>query len=100
MLVGIDVAKAELVVAVRPSAERWSVANDERGVATLVERVRALTPQLIVLEAIGGYELLAVAALASGSSGPSRIGRASISEGDGGQCEAETLGRGKARRPP
>jgi|GEM_PF-4450577 len=32
MLVGIDVAKAELVVAVRPSGERWTVANDERGV--------------------------------------------------------------------
>lgn len=65
MLVGIDVAKAELVIAVRPSGERWSVANDERGVGTLVERLRALTPQLIVLEATGGYELLAVAALAA-----------------------------------
>ena len=65
MLVGIDVAKAELVVAVRPSGERWSVANDERGVGTLVARLRALAPQLIVLEATGGYELLVVAALAA-----------------------------------
>jgi transposase len=65
MLVGIDVAKAELVVAVRPSGERWSVANDGRGVGTLVERLRALTPALIVLEATGGYELLAVAGLAA-----------------------------------
>ena len=36
MLVGIDVAKAELVIAVRPSGERWSVSNDERGVGPLV----------------------------------------------------------------
>jgi len=65
MLVGIDVAKAELVIAVRPSGERWAVANDARGVGTLVDRLRTLAPQLIVLEATGGYELLAVAALAA-----------------------------------
>ncbi len=65
MLIGIDVAKAELVVAARPSGERWTVANDERGVRTLVERLRAEAPELIVLEATGGYELLCVAALAA-----------------------------------
>ena len=51
MLIGIDVAKAELVVAVRPSGERWTVANDERGVRTLVERFRRDAPELRVLEA-------------------------------------------------
>jgi transposase len=65
MFVGIDVAKAELVVSVLPSAERFTVANDERGIRTLVERLRGLSPQLIVLEATGGYELLAVAGLAA-----------------------------------
>jgi len=65
MVVGIDVAKAELVVAVRPSGERWTVANDERGMHTLVERLRSVAPDLIVLEATGGYELLGVAALAA-----------------------------------
>jgi transposase len=63
MLIGVDVAKAELVVAARPSGERWTVANDERGVRTLVERLRRDAPELIVLEATGGYELLAVGAL-------------------------------------
>ncbi len=63
MFVGIDVAKAELVVAIHPTNERWTVANDERGVRTLVERLRATPPTLIVLEATGGYELLGVAAL-------------------------------------
>ena len=65
MFVGIDVAKAELVVSIVPSMERFTVANDERGVRTLVERLRAITPTLIVLEATGGYELLGVAALAA-----------------------------------
>ena len=65
MFVGIDVAKAELVVSILPSAERFTVANDERGVRTLVERLGGLAPTLIVLEATGGYELLGVAALAA-----------------------------------
>src|SRR6476620_3585028 len=63
MFVGIDVAKAELVVIVLPSVERFTVANDERGVRTLVERLRPIGAQVIVLEATGGYELLVVAAL-------------------------------------
>src|SRR5262249_10053574 len=67
MLVGIDVAKAELVVAARPSGERWAVANDERGVQTLVERLRRDGITLIVLEATGGYELLCIAALVAAS---------------------------------
>ena len=50
MFVGIDVAQAELEVALRPSA-RWAVSNDEAGVATLVARLQALRPVLIVLEA-------------------------------------------------
>ena len=65
MFVGVDVAKAELVVAVLPGAAQWTVTNDERGVRTLVERLREHAPTLIVLEATGGYELLAVTALAA-----------------------------------
>lgn len=63
MMVGLDVAKAELVVAVRPSGEQWTVGNDEAGVQALAERLRAASPELIVCEATGGYELLAVGAL-------------------------------------
>jgi transposase len=65
MWIGIDVAKAELVVALRPSGEQWTEANDERGVRTVVERLRQVGPALIVLEATGGYELLCVSALAA-----------------------------------
>ncbi len=65
MRIGIDVAKAELVVGAHPTGERWTVANDERRIRTLVERLRSATPELIVLEATGGYELLCVATLAA-----------------------------------
>jgi len=65
MFVGIDVAKGELVIAASPTAERWTVSNDERGVRTLVDRLQGVAPILIVLEATGGYELLCVAALAA-----------------------------------
>ena len=63
--VGIDVAKAQLDIAVRPSGERWAVPNDAGGVGTLVEQLQALHPTLIVLEATGGLERAATAALAT-----------------------------------
>ena len=63
--VGIDVAKAQLDIAVRPSGERWAVSNDADGVVTLVEQLQLLHPILIVLEATGGLERVATAALAT-----------------------------------
>src|SRR5258705_4999938 len=63
--VGIDVAKAELVMAIRPSGERWTATNDEAGIQRLLTRLREDTPALVVLEATGGYERAAVAALAT-----------------------------------
>ena len=66
VFVGIDVSKDQLDVALRPSAERWAVANDDAGIATLVDRLGALTPALIVLEATGGLELPLTGALAVG----------------------------------
>ncbi len=64
-VVGIDVAKAELVVAVRPGGDRWTVPNNEAGVGRLRARLQQLVPTLVVLEATGGYERAAVAALAA-----------------------------------
>ena len=63
--VGIDVAKAQLDIALRPTGERWAVVNDDAGIAALVERLQALPPTLIVLEATGGYQRAVVAALAA-----------------------------------
>ncbi len=62
-VIGVDVAKAHLDIAVRPTGAHWRVPNEDAGVATLVEQVRALAPSLIVLEATGGLERLVVAAL-------------------------------------
>ena len=61
--VGIDVSKATLDVAIEPTHEHWQVANDERGIPQLVERLGQLRPERIVLEATGGYELAVLAAL-------------------------------------
>src|SRR3989441_3901460 len=63
--VGIDVATAQLDIALRPSGERWAVPNDASGVMTLVDRVQALHPTLIVLEATGGLERAVTSALAT-----------------------------------
>jgi transposase len=65
LFVGIDVAKAQLDVALRPTDERWAVANDDPGIATLVARLQVRHPTLIVLEASGGYQRAVVAALAT-----------------------------------
>lgn len=64
--VGIDVSKAHLDVAVRPGGVAFRVANDPPGHAELVERLRPMAPALIVLEATGGHETPAVAALQAG----------------------------------
>ena len=63
--VGIDVAQAQWDIAVRPSGARWAVPNETSGVALLVERLQALHPTLMVLEATGGLERAATAALAT-----------------------------------
>ena len=63
--VGIDVAKAQLDIAVRPTGDRWTVPNDEAGLAALVAQFQAVPPTLVVLEATGGYQRAVVAALAA-----------------------------------
>ncbi len=63
--VGIDVAKAQVDVAVRPTGQRWVVSYDESGVGELVAQLEDLDPALVLLEASGGLELPLVAALAA-----------------------------------
>ena len=63
MAVGIDVAKAALDVAVRPSGEERHLANDAAGIADIVGWMQAISPQVIVVEATGGYEAPLVAEL-------------------------------------
>jgi transposase len=63
--VGLDVAKATLDVAVRPTGEYWQVANDEPGIRELVARLRPVQAVLLVCEATGGFERPVVAAMAA-----------------------------------
>ena len=65
--VGIDVAKAQVDVAVRPGGDRREVSNDPAGIAALVAQMQQLNPAALVLEATGGLELPLVAALAAAS---------------------------------
>jgi len=67
VFVGIDVAKETVEVAVRPSGERWEEGNDEKGRKTLVQRLRDLSPALVVMEATGGYEAELALALTGAS---------------------------------
>jgi transposase len=65
VFVGIDVAKADFIVACRPPDASWTAGNDTPGLAATLDRLRAMAPALIVLEATGGYETALVAALAT-----------------------------------
>src|SRR5215467_1333073 len=63
-IVGIDVSKDQLDVAVIPSKEAFSVPRNSEGLDELVRRLLALAPKLVVMEATGGFETIVAAALA------------------------------------
>lgn len=65
VVVGIDVSKAALDVAVLPEERVWRVAREEKAMAGLIVELRAMAPSLVVLEATGGLELPVTAALAT-----------------------------------
>ena len=65
--VGIDVSKARLDVALGTAGELLEVANDSRGIASLVARLVQLGPALVVLEASGGLQTALVAELSAAS---------------------------------
>jgi transposase len=64
IIVGIDVSKDRLDIALRPSGEAFVVERNARGLAELVARLREFSPHVIALEATGGYETVVAAALA------------------------------------
>ena len=62
--IGIDVAKASLDIAIRPTDQQWQADYTEKGIQALVEQISELNPALVLLEASGGLEVPMVAALA------------------------------------
>src|SRR4029079_19699533 len=65
--VGIDVSKDRLDFVCRPSGEIFAVERNASGLYRLIERLRQLAPRIVALEATGGFETVAAAALASAS---------------------------------
>lgn len=63
MFVGIDVAKASLVIAVHPRGEVWTTKTTAQALRALAKRLAKVAPTLIVLEASGGYEIPVIDAL-------------------------------------
>ncbi|RSB58428.1 IS110 family transposase [Rhizobium pisi] len=63
VVVGIDVSKDRLDVHVLPSGKSFAVANDDESLDGLAARLLSLKADVVALEATGGYEMLAAAAL-------------------------------------
>jgi len=65
VVVGIDVSKDRLDVAVFPTGEAFAVARDAEGLDALIARLMPLSPQAVALEATGGYEAVVAATLSA-----------------------------------
>jgi transposase len=63
VVVGIDVGKTSLDIAVYPTGPTWTSATTGSALRTLARRVAALAPRVVVLEATGGYEVPVLGAL-------------------------------------
>jgi transposase len=64
VFVGIDVSKDRLDVHVRPIGECFAVARTGAALDDLIARLLALSPQLVAVEATGGFETVVAAGLA------------------------------------
>jgi transposase len=64
LFVGVDVSKDALDVAYSGAPQVTRYTNDARGIGRLVARLAGQSPELIVLEATGGYEMALACALA------------------------------------
>jgi transposase len=65
IIVGIDVSKQQLDIALRPGGEAFAVTRDAAGLEQLIARLSELNPHIVALEATGGYESIAAATLAA-----------------------------------
>lgn len=65
IVVGIDVSKNRLDVAVRPTGETFVVSRDAEGLDALIAKLTPLAPVAVAVEATGGYETVVAASLAA-----------------------------------
>ena len=61
--IGVDVSASELVIGVWPTGDSWEVANSPEGISAVRRQMESLSPEMIVMEASGGYESKVVAEL-------------------------------------
>src|SRR6266508_664699 len=94
VFVGIDVSKAQLDVALRPTDDPWHVRHDAPGMALMVERLQAIQPALIVVEATGGLAEPGAAAPAA-----ARAPRASVECAGDAAAPVGTEAHGRASPP-
>jgi transposase len=67
IVVGIDVSKDRLDVAVRPIGESFVFKRTGVGIEDLIVRLEALSPKMVEIEATGGFEAVVAAGLAGAS---------------------------------
>lgn len=60
---GIDISKDSLDVHVIPDGLSFSVSRNDKGLEELVTRLKPMAPQLVAMEATGGFETMVAAAL-------------------------------------
>lgn len=60
---GIDISKDTLDVHVIPEGLSFSVSRDDKGLEELAQRLQPMRPQLVAMEATGGFETLVAASL-------------------------------------
>ena len=65
IVVGIDVSKDRLDVSVQPAGTALSYNRDAVGIEGLIEALAPLAPQLVAVEATGGFEAVVAASLAA-----------------------------------
>ena len=63
-IIGIDVSKDRLDVAVRPDGEAFAVSRTGGGIDELIERLKSRSVKLVAIEATGGFETVVAAGLA------------------------------------
>ena len=94
--VGIDVSKAHLDVAIRPTGKSWALPNDETGIEGLIPQLVDLGPDLVLLEATGGLEAPLVAALPVVVVNPRQVG--DFAKATGTPAKTDTLDAGVLAR--
>ncbi len=62
IVVGIDVSKDRLDVAVRPTGESFVFKRTGVGIEDLIVRLEGLSPKMVAIEATGGFETMVAAA--------------------------------------